>query len=281
MPCSPARRMASWRSPVQSSRCSTVCGHTSTPASRKTSFPSRLSIATAAAATPPPTYGMPLSSSAPSRLPSSPPVPWMELIAASTWRSRSPLKRDPPGAAKGAPSRPRRSSQGSARAGASRPNAPMSRRASPVHQRPSRARYTGTGSCFGSITAISCCALMMETSCSTDGPPNRTATRSPCCVIAAGTLMARGAVAVFGVQVRQVVLEQHHVAAAGGLGEERLGLGGVRDHVDALVWQIGGREAGPDRQRAPLAHEDHEVAHGRRLLAEALVLLGLAVAELD
>ena len=119
VPARRARRSASWRSPVQSSRWMTVCGHTSTPASLKTSLPSRLSMATAAAATPPPTYGMPLSSSAPSRLPSSPPVPWIELIAASTWRSRSPLKREPPGEANGAPSRPRRSSQGSAPAGAS------------------------------------------------------------------------------------------------------------------------------------------------------------------
>ena len=54
------------------------------------------------------------------------------------------------------------------------------------------------------------------------------------------TLMARRrGGAVLGVQVRQVVLEQHHVAAAGGLGEERLGLGRVGDHVDAVVGEVG------------------------------------------
>ena len=106
----------------------TVCGQTSTPASWKTSLPSRLSIATAAAPRRRPRGCAQLG--APSRLPSSPPVPCIAQIAASTWRSRSPLKREPPGAANGA-RRGRGAARTARRRSARRPNEPISLSASP------------------------------------------------------------------------------------------------------------------------------------------------------
>src|SRR5918999_1462245 len=286
MPCTAAAPCTTAsRSRAKSSRWISVCGATSTPAAWKTSLPSHLSIATAAGPTPPPAYGKPLSSSAPSRLPSSPPVPCTAQIttSAGTWRSRP--RREVAGTWKLRPRLPSLSSQGSAPDGSSEPNALMSRSASPVHQRPSRAMYTGTTSWRASRTLMSWAALMIETSCSTEGPPKHTATRIPGSGIGGKIVGSGGAQSAAAltpeIEIREVVLEQDDVAGAGGAGEQRLGLARVAHHVDPLGREGGVLEPVEDRPRLLPADQHHEVAHLGRLRPEAAVLGGLALAQLD
>src|SRR5450755_2969348 len=147
----------------------------------------------------------------------------------------------------------------------------MLRRPSPANHRPSRSIYRGTGWWRAASTSQACRPVMIETSCSTERPPNTTPTRSPDlgtapeCIAACGDsggarrhgLGPEGG--VFGVHVRQVVLEQDDIARAGEAPQHGCRLADVAHHRDRLDGEALAAQPAFDRLGPPGPDEDHLV----------------------
>src|ERR1700691_2746252 len=77
----------------------------------------------------------------------------------------------------------------------------------------------------------------------------------------------------FRIGVREIVLEQDDVAGARETPKQLGGLGDVAHDMDALGVHARRRQALSDRLGAKRPHEDRDVAHRARLLAQSAVEL--------